>query len=267
MTREPPKLIRIYIHSASRPPRHLSVSLALLAAPLVVVVVVVCLLMVRNLFFRVPLFRSLAPRLARPILPLTRFAATPVSLTGAPPSSSRLFHHIPARLTDSPPRSPPPDESGSVGLPPNASLSQKLKHLIKAYGWYALGMYIILSVLDFSVAFAGINIIGAEHVSRVTSAVKEYVSGFIHSRPPEPGREEMESMSSHARSGGQEGFWAMLLLAYTVHKTLFLPVRVGLTATLTPKVVHWLRARGWAGGEGTKRAAREMRDRMRREKE
>ncbi|EPS99872.1 hypothetical protein FOMPIDRAFT_1030712 [Fomitopsis schrenkii] len=223
--------------------------------------------MVRNLFFRVPLFRSLAPRLARPILPLTRFAATPVSLTGAPPSSSRLFHHIPARLTDSPPRSPPPDESGSVGLPPNASLSQKLKHLIKAYGWYALGMYIILSVLDFSVAFAGINIIGAEHVSRVTSAVKEYVSGFIHSRPPEPGREEMESMSSHARSGGQEGFWAMLLLAYTVHKTLFLPVRVGLTATLTPKVVHWLRARGWAGGEGTKRAAREMRDRMRREKE
>ncbi|KAI0727967.1 hypothetical protein C8Q72DRAFT_419623 [Fomitopsis betulina] len=223
--------------------------------------------MVRNLILRLPLFRALAPRLVRPILPLTRFAPSPVSLSGA--SSSRLFHHIPARLTDSPPRSPPPDESANLDLPPNASLSQKLKHLIKAYGWYALGMYIILSVLDFSVAFAGINVIGAEHVSRVTSAVKDYVSSLIHSRPPEPGREEMESMASHAQggSGGQEGLWAMLLLAYTVHKTLFLPVRVGLTATLTPRVVHWLRARGWAGGEGTKRAAREMRDRMRRDKE
>ncbi|KAH9935394.1 uncharacterized protein B0H18DRAFT_1207025 [Fomitopsis serialis] len=223
--------------------------------------------MVRNLILRFPLFRALAPRLARPILPLTRLAPSPLALTGAPATSSRLFHHIPARLTDSPPRSPPPNDPESPGLPPDATLSQRLKHLIKAYGWYALGMYIVVGALDFAVAFAGINIIGAEHVSRVTSAVKDYVAGLINSRPPEPGREEMESMSSHAHGGGQEGLYAMLVLAYTVHKTLFLPVRVGLTATLTPKLVHWLRTRGWAGGEGTKRAAREMRERMRRDKD
>ncbi|TFY55853.1 hypothetical protein EVJ58_g7982, partial [Rhodofomes roseus] len=216
---------------------------------------------------RFPLFRALAPRIARPVLPLTRFATSPLSLTGAPATASRIFHTSPARLTDSPPRSPPPDEPESPSLPPNATLSQRLKYLIKVYGWYALGMYIVISTLDFSVAFVGINLIGAEHVSRVTSAVKDYIAGMIHSRPPEPGREDMESISSHAHSGGQEGFWAMVVLAYTVHKTLFLPVRVGLTATLTPKLVHWLRARGWAGGEGTKRAAREMRERMRRDKE
>ena len=56
---------------------------------------------------------------------------------------------------------------------------------------------------------------------------------------------------------------AMLLLAYTVHKTLFLPFRVGLTAAFTPKLVGWLTRRGWAGGEGAKRAAREMRDKVR----
>ncbi|KZT63765.1 hypothetical protein DAEQUDRAFT_733472 [Daedalea quercina L-15889] len=221
--------------------------------------------MVRNIILRFPFFRALAPRLARPILPLTRLAPSPLSLTGAPSTSSRIFHHIPARLTDTPPRSPPPNDSNS--LPPDATLSQKLKHLIKAYGWYALGMYIVLSALDFSVAFAGINLIGAEHVSRVTSAVKDYVAGLIHSRPPEPGRDEMDSVSSHTHNGGQESLYAMIVLAYTVHKTLFLPVRVGLTATLTPRLVHWLRARGWAGGEGAKRAAREMRERMKRDKE
>ena len=64
-----------------------------------------------------------------------------------------------------------------------------------------------------------------------------------------------------ASAGGNEGLYAMIVLAYTIHKTLFLPVRVGLTAGLTPKLVNWLRARGWAGGAGTRRAASEMRER------
>jgi hypothetical protein len=55
----------------------------------------------------------------------------------------------------------------------------------------------------------------------------------------------------------------MLVLAYTIHKTLFFPVRVGLTAGLTPKLVGWLSRRGWAGGAGTRRAAMEMRDKLR----
>jgi hypothetical protein len=54
----------------------------------------------------------------------------------------------------------------------------------------------------------------------------------------------------------------MLVLAYIVHKT-FLPIRMGLTAVCTPRLVNWLRARGWVGGEGTRRAVQEMRDRLR----
>ena len=69
--------------------------------------------------------------------------------------------------------------------------------------------------------------------------------------------------ASHAHGGGSEGIWAMVVLAYTIHKTLFLPVRVGLTAAVTPRLVGWLRSRGWAGSAGTKRAAQEMRERIR----
>ncbi|KAJ6557182.1 hypothetical protein B0H10DRAFT_1846836 [Mycena sp. CBHHK59/15] len=206
--------------------------------------------MVRRFFARMPLLRSPA------ILPTFRpLRPSQLPLTHSPRSTnSRLFSHFPARLTASP---PPPD---STSLPPDATRYQRLKHLFKSYGWYALGVYIVLSVLDFGVAFGLINIIGAEYVSRVSASAKEFALGMVRTKPPEPGLDELDAAPV---DGGQEGLYAMLLLAYTVHKTLFLPVRVGLTAGLTPSLVGWLRRRGWAGGAGTVRAATHMRERLR----
>ncbi|THU95355.1 hypothetical protein K435DRAFT_130314 [Dendrothele bispora CBS 962.96] len=208
-----------------------------------------------RLFIRLPLLRTLLPRVSAPILPVSRLTTTP-SFRPSPTPNSRLFSHFPARLTSSP-------SSGTSTNPPpeNVTVTQRLKHLIKSYGWYALGVYIVLSVTDFGVAFAGINLIGAEQVSQIAASVKNTVSSIIHSKPPEPGRDEMDP-SNGSGAGGNEGLYAMLVLAYTIHKTLFLPVRVGLTAALTPKLVNWLRARGWAGGAGARRAAEEMRERL-----
>ena len=66
---------------------------------------------------------------------------------------------------------------------------------------------------------------------------------------------------------GREGLWAMAVLAYTIHKTVFLPFRVGVTAAVTPKFVGWLAKRGWAGSQGTRRAAQHVRDKYGRNKE
>ncbi|KAK0225771.1 hypothetical protein IW262DRAFT_1430582 [Armillaria fumosa] len=203
--------------------------------------------------FRLPFLRGVIPRLSAPLLPVSR----PSLVQHSPRAShSRLFSNFPARLSSSP--------HPSSDLPPNATLSQRLKHLIKSYGWYALGVYTVLSVIDFGVAFAGINLIGAQQVAQFTASAKEAVLSIVHSRPPEPGQEDMDSTVRSVEQGGNEGLYAMLLLAYTIHKTLFVPVRIGLTAGLTPKLVGWLRQRGWAGGAGTRRAATEMRDRLRR---
>ena len=211
--------------------------------------------MIRRFIPRLRFFKTFNPIRPTPILPLTsRLGLRSNSL----PSNVRLFTQSPHRPSTSPPSSPLDDRPT---LPTDATLSQRLKHLIKSYGWYALGMYIILSAVDFGVAFAGVNLLGAERVSRVAVTVKEYVAGLIYTRPAEPGRDEVESISS--LSGSHEGLYAMILLAYTIHKTLFLPIRVGLTAALTPKLVGWLGRRGWAGGAGTKRAAKEMGERMR----
>ncbi|KAK7472620.1 DUF1279 superfamily [Stygiomarasmius scandens] len=212
-----------------------------------------------RLFIRLPLLRTLIPRVSAPILPVSRLSKASPSLTSSTRTNSRLFSHFPARLTSSPSSGASTNTTASSE---NATVSQRLKHLIKSYGWYALGVYIILSALDFGVAFAGINLIGAEQVSHMAASVKNTVSGIIHSKPPEPGKDEIDP-SHGSMQGGNEGLYAMLVLAYTIHKTLFLPVRVGLTAALTPKLVNSLRARGWAGGAGARRAAEEMRERLR----
>ncbi|KAF5386255.1 hypothetical protein D9615_002438 [Tricholomella constricta] len=219
--------------------------------------------MVRSFIPRFPVLRSLVPRVsAAPILPTTRLRPA-VAHSLRPSSHARLFHHFPARLTipQPSPRESPTDPLPP--LPPDATLSQRLKHLIKSYGWYALGVYIVLSALDFGVAFAGVNLLGAEYVSQLAASVKETVTSLLHPHPPEPGFDEIESANAQPGQAGQEGLYAMLVLAYTIHKTLFLPVRVGLTAAFTPKIVNWLGRRGWAGSAGTKRAATEMRERLR----
>ncbi|KAI0793261.1 hypothetical protein C8Q75DRAFT_552600 [Abortiporus biennis] len=211
--------------------------------------------MVRSVLFRLPFVRAIVPRVARPLLPVsTHLPAAGPTLALGTRQGARLFHRSPTRLTA--PTDAPHDH------PPNQSLSQRLKHLIRSYGWYALGVYFILSVLDFTVAFGAVNVIGAEHVSHAAAAVKEYALSLIHSRGPEPGREEMDKAPASGEHG-QEGLYAMLVLAYTIHKTLFFPVRIGLTAGFTPRLVNWLRARGWAGGAGTKRAVEEMKTKLR----
>lgn len=215
--------------------------------------------MIRRILPRIHFFRTIIPRGSRPILPLTSHAPTPETrtLTGTLRISPfRSFRTTPTRLSLSPPQSPDAKESGS--------LSQRFKTLMKAYGWYAVGVYIVISVVDFTVAFAGINLLGAEYVSSVAASAKTWLFSLVYSRPPEPGREEIDEVSSAVGgASGHEGLYAMLVLAYTVHKTLFLPVRIGFTAAFTPRLVNWLRARGWAGGPGTRRAMQEMRERLR----
>jgi len=216
--------------------------------------------MVRPGLFRFPLLRTATIRSVfrlntTPILPVS--SARAGALRPAANPGFRYFHHTQPRLSSS------LNGRGNEQGEPKLTLSQRLKHLVKSYGWYALGVYLIISVVDFSVAFAAVKLIGAEHVSRVAVSAKESVHGIFGSRP-EPGREEMDKVVAQSQAGGQEGLYAMIVLAYTIHKVLFWPIRVGLTAAFTPRLVDWLRLRGWAGSQGTRRAAEELRQRIRR---
>ena len=222
--------------------------------------------MVRPGLFRFPLLRTAAIRSAfrlssAPILPVSSTQTHTGALRPAANVGFRYFHHSQPRLSSNPDgHEYEKDES-------KLTLSQRLKHLIKSYGWYALGVYFLIGAIDFTVAFAAVNLIGAEHVSRAAASAKESVYGIFNSRPPEPGREEMDRAVAQSQAGGQEGLYAMVVLAWAIHKTVFMPVRVGLTAAYTPRLVDWLRSRGWAGSQGTRKAAQELRQRLRRDRE
>jgi hypothetical protein len=148
-------------------------------------------------------------------------------------------------------------------IPKDAPLGQRLKHLMKKYGWYALGVYLAVSVVDFGLAFGAINLVGADRVAAASAAARRTVMGWVGRGAVEDGAEkvegEIEKAAEEKDKGGREGLYAMVVLAYTVHKTLFLPFRVGATAAITPRLVGFLRTRGWVGSEGARQAGREMR--------
>jgi len=196
-----------------------------------------------------------------PLLPLTREVST-ASLTlsrTSPPSRVRLGRFSPGHLSLTRRYSSPPPFSPTSTEQPT-TLSARLKLLIKAYGWYALGVYAVLSLFDFGVAFGLVHLLGADKMSAWAAQAKALVTDFIHPTDPNaPANAGVEK----AVHGGNEGLYAMIVIAYAVHKTLFLPFRLGLTAALTPKMVNWLTSRGWTGRAGTVRAANHMRDRVR----
>lgn len=152
--------------------------------------------------------------------------------------------------------------SSSNKLSSNPTVKERLKHLFKTYGWYTLGVYLAASAVDFGFTFAAINFLGADKVSHAAKVTKDYISGFFgRSKTVEDGTEKVKDHAEDASvaSPGREGLYATAVLAYTIHKTLLLPFRVGVTAAVTPKFVKFLQARGWAGAKGARQAGREMR--------
>lgn len=146
--------------------------------------------------------------------------------------------------------------SGPESEPQPTGAYAKFKLLAKKYGWYAIGMYSLLSAFDFSLSFLVVHSLGAERIEPLISTSLRTYRTWRHG-PEETKRLEEEDKvrreevknEQKAKGGywGSRMFWAEILLAYTIHKTLLLPFRAGLTVAWTPKVVNWLRARGWAG--------------------
>ncbi|KAL7413385.1 hypothetical protein BDY24DRAFT_415426 [Mrakia frigida] len=136
-----------------------------------------------------------------------------------------------------------PDSDDSPPLPPNPSLSQRFKHLSKKYGWWAVGTYTILGLLDFGVAFVGVGLFGADKVA----VVERKVVGWGYEQLGWEMKELTTEEKEVRKGGGKGGVWTQVAVAYTIHKTLFLPLRLALTGAVLPKLVAYMTRIGWAG--------------------
>jgi hypothetical protein len=122
-------------------------------------------------------------------------------------------------------------------------------------------MYLALSAVDFSLSFAVVHAVGAEHIE---PGLNRLVRWYRELRHGVAGADALEAADTAQKAAdaaeeaadkilGREAWyanktlWAEATLAYAIHKIGFLPIRAGLTVAWTPKVVNFLRARGWIG--------------------
>jgi hypothetical protein len=130
------------------------------------------------------------------------------------------------------------EEADSDAPPPKASLRERLKFLTRRYGWWALGVYLAASSVDFSLTFLAIHLLGADHIRSLEAQVRSSLG--LEQRHDDPDSQDGKKQS------GSSTIWTEAVLAYTIHKTLLLPVRVAFTAAVTPSFVKWLVKMGWA---------------------
>jgi hypothetical protein len=112
-------------------------------------------------------------------------------------------------------------------------------------------------VVDLSATYFTIQMVGADKVKQLEMWVKDSFGRFglwsnkNHGEPDTTSTTlgvggvlgEMEA--EVPAEGEQPSFASMFILAYGIHKTVFLPFRLGVTAFVTPFLVRRLQAMGW----------------------
>ncbi|RPA95455.1 hypothetical protein L873DRAFT_1812760 [Choiromyces venosus 120613-1] len=159
------------------------------------------------------------------------------------------------------------------------TLSARLKHLSREYGYSALGVYLLLSALDFPFCFLAVRYFGTERINKLEASAIGFVKpywvslrsaigypvpvpvGGVVEEEEEKGRgrwDEVKDAEGEVAKGAS--IWTELALAYAIHKS-FIFIRVPLTAAVTPKVVKVLRSWGWNIGRkgGAKEAVKNVR--------
>ncbi|KAK8850751.1 hypothetical protein IAR55_004671 [Kwoniella newhampshirensis] len=202
--------------------------------------------------------------------PTSSASARSASPTQSNPNSSSSSNSRPETNTES---DPDPEPELEPEPAPNASAYTRFKALSKKYGWWAVGVYLLLSSIDFSLTFLLVHSLGAERIEPVFDSGKHLYRVQRYgeeeadrlraedekTREEERNQERLEGGGNkQKKSGGGimgKTFWAEVVLAYTIHKTALLPLRAGLTVAWTPKLVGWLTKRGWVGKGGLTRAA------------
>ncbi|KFY41738.1 hypothetical protein V494_02815, partial [Pseudogymnoascus sp. VKM F-4513 (FW-928)] len=153
------------------------------------------------------------------------------------------------------------------------TLGQRMKKLSREYGWSALGVYLLLTALDFPLCYLLVQWLGTDRVGRWEHAVVSRVAPLIpavvkekwflfkawmHSAEEEiTGSDDVSDVVDMAGWGVEEAqrenkkeasLGTQLALAYAIHKS-FIFLRVPATVALTPKVVKVLRGWGWNIGK------------------
>ncbi|WFD42705.1 DUF1279 super [Malassezia psittaci] len=132
---------------------------------------------------------------------------------------------------------------------------QRLRDIMRRYGWWALGIYLAIGLVDLSIAMAAVHYYGGDRVQEIERVVRGWV-GLSKKEEDEVLQQSSDADNTKPLIAVQKDSSDMqkllaqlsteLVLAYGIHKTLLLPPRAAVTAAITPSVVRWFVRRGWA---------------------
>lgn len=132
-------------------------------------------------------------------------------------------------------------------------------------------MYSGISALDLGASFVLVKIGGADRIAEIEHKMMDSLGGWIvmkkaqrEGKDPELVKKEekekhprLAKLGTAAKEQGRDqvqnakssepSLWTVFIIAYGIHKVL-LPLRVGLTAALTPPIVKRLQKMGWNVG-------------------
>lgn len=180
---------------------------------------------------------------ARPVYPIVRtFASKPEA-----PQPSNLENADKATQAS---------DAETVGeKAPKGGFRERLRVIMRRYGWWAVGVYLVLGTIDLGIIFALVHYYGGDKVREIERTIRRWIGLNVdeatetvqHSPDTEkprplvaPGEDKSDTQKLVTQLTTE------FVLAYGIHKTLLLPVRAAITAAITPGVVRWLVRRGWA---------------------
>ncbi|KAK6510090.1 hypothetical protein TWF481_004802 [Arthrobotrys musiformis] len=213
--------------------------------------------------------------------PASPFSSILSTLRKSKPASTRQFSTITPRRPLTSRYFSSSFSTTANGNGHSQTVGERMRALFKEYGMSAVGVYFLLSVLDFPFCFLFVKMVGTEKIAHYEHII---VNGFWNVMP-EAVRQFRPAATKEAKAeaervavgiggdidalahgegvvvqgnvkgnGGEASVWTVLILAYAVHKSLIF-FRVPLAAAVTPKIVQKLR--GWGFNIGKKGGVRQ----------
>jgi hypothetical protein len=127
----------------------------------------------------------------------------------------------------------------------------KFKELTRKYGAAGIVVYLAVSCVDLGVTLGVIQLVGLDKVKVLEKGVLDAVYstgerfGMKRKEQVENKLVTVDSETIHSEDD-TPSFASVFILAYGIHKTLLLPVRLGITAAITPAIVRKVHQMGWA---------------------
>lgn len=152
--------------------------------------------------------------------------------------------------------------SETTVAPKKAGVVDKIKVLVKQYGYTGVAVYLGISTLDLAATFVIVKAAGMDKIEKAQDWVLDNVGGYFgyktsaqkHAEEAQKRQESLDTKNAELDSvddaqvgaiyNKASGLWSVFVIAYGIHK-LLVPLRVVATSMITPPLVKWLVKRGW----------------------